>query len=110
MKERSIFIIVVITFVLLGIGYFVATSVSFSGILPAQASARSIVVDRLFRFMMGIATVVFLLVEGALLYAVVRFRRKPGDDLDAAPIHGIQVIARLAPEADHSVEKRPFNQ
>jgi cytochrome c oxidase subunit 2 len=87
-KERSILAIIIITIVLLGIGYFVATQLDMSILLPAGASAQSVLIDRLFRLLMGIATVVFLLVEGALLYAVLRFRRKPGQEGEGRAFHG----------------------
>ncbi|MGD2058429.1 MAG: cytochrome c oxidase subunit II [Anaerolineales bacterium] len=100
MKERTIFIVIILTLVLIAVGYFVATSVDVSWLLPAQASERAVVVDQLFRFMMGIAAVIFLIVEGALVYAVLRFRQKPGDESDAAPIHGnntLEVVWTLIP-------------
>jgi cytochrome c oxidase subunit 2 len=99
-KERSIFILTILALVLIASGYLVATSVDLSWLMPAQASERSVVVDRLFRFMMGIATVIFLIVEGALIFAVLRFRQKPGDESDALPIHGnntLEIVWTLIP-------------
>jgi heme/copper-type cytochrome/quinol oxidase subunit 2 len=37
--------------------------------------------------LVGIATVIFLIVEGGLVYAVLRFRRRKGDDAGDA-YHG----------------------
>jgi cytochrome c oxidase subunit 2 len=99
-KERTIFFIILISLILLAVGYLVATSVDLSWLMPEQASERSVLVDQLFRFMMGIATVVFLIVEGALVYAVLRFRQRPGDESDAAPIHGnntLEIVWTLIP-------------
>jgi cytochrome c oxidase subunit 2 len=99
-KERTIFVIILISLVLIAVGYLVATSVDLSWLMPEQASERSVLVDQLFRFMFGIATVIFLIVEGALVYAVLRFRQKPGDESDAAPIHGnntLEVVWTLIP-------------
>ncbi|MEL7522861.1 MAG: cytochrome c oxidase subunit II, partial [Cyanobacteria bacterium J06553_1] len=45
-------------------------------------------VDQLFNFMMTIATGLFLLVEGVLIYSVIKFRRKKGDTTDGPPIEG----------------------
>ena len=45
-------------------------------------------VDRLFNFMMTIATGLFLLVEGVLVYSVIKFRRKEDDTTDGPPIEG----------------------
>lgn len=100
MRERSIFGLIIVTIALIAVGYLTATQVDFSGWLPFQASSRAVLVDRLFRLMMGIAVVVFLLVEGALLFAVIRFRRKAGDESEGKPIHGnntLEVIWTLIP-------------
>ncbi|MDZ4765113.1 MAG: cytochrome c oxidase subunit II [Chloroflexota bacterium] len=57
-------------------------------LLPPQASAESRQVDDLFRFMLVIGGAIFLLVQGLLVYSVVRFRAKPGDTGDGAAMHG----------------------
>ncbi|MGH2625648.1 MAG: cytochrome c oxidase subunit II transmembrane domain-containing protein, partial [Anaerolineales bacterium] len=85
MRERTIFALTVITLVLIATGYAVGTG---ADLMPFEASTRSVVVDGLFRVLLGIAAVIFLIVEGALVYAVLRFRRRPGDESDAAPVHG----------------------
>ncbi|WP_218080379.1 cytochrome c oxidase subunit II [Anthocerotibacter panamensis] len=59
-----------------------------NGLLPAEVSSESRDIDQLFRVMLVIATAVFLLVEGALIYSVLAFRQKPGDTTDGPPIHG----------------------
>ena len=59
-----------------------------NGLLPVAASPEAEAVDDIFDFMMIIATGLFLLIEGFLIYAVIRFRRKPGDDSDGPPIEG----------------------
>lgn len=100
MKERTIFILVVLSLVLLAIGYLVATQVNLSGFMPVQAATSSVLVDRLFNFLMGIAVVIFLLVEGALVYAIIRFRRRAGDDSEGPAIHGnntLEVVWTLIP-------------
>lgn len=58
------------------------------GLMPEAVSEQAPLVDRFFNLMMTIATALFLVVEGAILFAVIRFRRKPGDEADAPPIHG----------------------
>lgn len=85
MRERSIFAIVIVSMLLLVLGYLAATQLN---LMPAEASTRAVAVDGLFRVMVGTATVIFVLVEGALVYAALRFRRREGDDADAKPIHG----------------------
>ena len=58
------------------------------GLLPMAASSDATDVDELFNFMMTIATGLFLLVEGVLVYSVIKFRRKKGDTTDGPPIEG----------------------
>ncbi|NJK58088.1 MAG: cytochrome c oxidase subunit II [Pleurocapsa sp. SU_5_0] len=58
------------------------------GLLPTAASSDAGDVDQLFNFMMTIATGLFLLVEGVLVYSVIKFRRAKGDFTDGPPIEG----------------------
>ncbi len=58
------------------------------GLLPVAASNDAGDVDELFNFMMTIATGLFLLVEGVLVYSLFKFRRKKGDTTDGPPIEG----------------------
>lgn len=57
-------------------------------LMPVAASAEANDVDSLFNLMMTIATGLFLLVEGALIYILIKFRRKKGDQTDGPPIEG----------------------
>lgn len=57
-------------------------------LMPPNASEEGLAVDELYQSMLGIAAAVFLLVLGALLYAVVRFRRRPGHEGEGIPIRG----------------------
>jgi cytochrome c oxidase subunit 2 len=58
------------------------------GLLPVAASTEATEIDNLFNFMMTIATGLFLLVEGILIYSLIKFRRSPGDTTDGPPIEG----------------------
>ncbi len=58
------------------------------GLLPVQASEQAPLVDGLFNFMMTIATGIFLLVQGILVYSLFVFKRRRGDNSDAPPVHG----------------------
>ncbi len=58
------------------------------GLLPVAASSDAGDVDELFNFMMTIATGLFLLVEGVLVYSLFKFRRQKGDTTDGPPIEG----------------------
>jgi cytochrome c oxidase subunit II len=77
--------VIVVGLVLIAIGAFVGLT---AHVMPVQASAEAVSVDSLFNFMLGIATVVFLIVEGGIIYSIIRFRRKPGDETDGPPQHG----------------------
>ena len=89
MKERTLLVIVLVTTALLAAGFWVAANVN---LMPAEASTRAALVDQLFRAMLGLAAVIFLLVEGLLLYSVLRFRRSKGDEGDAVPVHGNRAL------------------
>ena len=85
MKERTILVLVILTLVLLAIGYLVAINID---VMPVAASSRALLVDQLARILFGLGTIVFIVVQGVLVYAVVRFRKRKGDDADAIPYHG----------------------
>jgi cytochrome c oxidase subunit 2 len=57
-------------------------------ILPIAGSAEAQQVDNLFRFMLAIGGMVFLLVQGVIAYSVIRFRMKKDDRSDGPPIQG----------------------
>ncbi len=97
MRERTILILTIITLALIGVG--VAAGFGLD-LMPESAASRSEAVDQLFQVMIGIATVIFLLVEGALIYAVFRFRAKEGDEGDAPAVHGntsLEIVWTLIP-------------
>ncbi len=56
--------------------------------LRNAASAEGARIDTLFSITLGMAAVVFVVVQGFLLYAIVRFNRQPGDEGDGLPIRG----------------------
>jgi cytochrome c oxidase subunit 2 len=71
--------------VFIAIGIFIGLAVR---VFPVQASAEAQSIDALFNLMLAIAVVVFLIVEGGIIYSIVRFRRRAGDETDGAYIHG----------------------
>jgi cytochrome c oxidase subunit 2 len=58
------------------------------GLLPMAASEEAAQVDALFNMMMTVATGLFLIVQGVVLYSAFRFRRQKGDNTDGPPVHG----------------------
>jgi cytochrome c oxidase subunit 2 len=96
-KERTIFTLVILLILILVGGYLAATNFE---IMPEAASSRARLVDQLTQILIGIGTAVFLVVEGALIYAVIRFRKRKGDETDAVPIHGnntLEIIWTIIP-------------
>ncbi len=69
-------------------------------LFPPQASAQAQQVDDLFKFLLAVGAAIFLLVQGVLVVAVVRFRARRGDRSDGAPMHGnttLEVVWTLIP-------------
>lgn len=58
------------------------------GLLPVEASEEAPLIDGLFNLMMTIGTGLFLIVQGALIYSLFKFRRRPDDDTDGPYIEG----------------------
>jgi cytochrome c oxidase subunit 2 len=84
-NSKRIITVVAIGIALIAAGVIVGSTARW---MPIQASAEAVSVDSLFGAVLAIATVVFLIVEGALIYSTIRFRRRRGDDSDGPPIHG----------------------
>ncbi|MCW6038071.1 cytochrome c oxidase subunit II [Spirulina subsalsa FACHB-351] len=69
------------------------TGISFwygqnNGLLPEQVSEQAPLVDDFFQVMVTIGTALFLLVEGAIVFIMIKFRRKKGDETDAPYVEG----------------------
>ncbi|MEO8892471.1 MAG: cytochrome c oxidase subunit II [Coleofasciculaceae cyanobacterium] len=58
------------------------------GLLPVAASEEASQVDALFNMMMTISIGLFIIVQGVIVIALFRFRRRDGDETDGPPIHG----------------------
>jgi cytochrome c oxidase subunit II len=55
---------------------------------PAQASKQSGEIDTLYHVLLIVSILIFVLVMTVAIYSVWRFRARPGDMGDGAPIHG----------------------
>ena len=60
----------------------------YHGLLPTAATNEANLVDGLFNAMMTVSVGIFLLVEGILIYAAVRYRQRAGDNTDGPPVYG----------------------
>ncbi|ACK72444.1 cytochrome c oxidase, subunit II [Gloeothece citriformis PCC 7424] len=58
------------------------------GLMPVAASEDAKQIDSVFNLMMTIATGLFFIVEGVLIYSLFAFRRRKGDQTDGPPIEG----------------------
>jgi cytochrome c oxidase subunit 2 len=57
-------------------------------LLPIDASSNAPVYDSLFAVLFSIGTILFLGIAGLLVFSLVRFRRRTGDNADGAAIEG----------------------
>jgi len=85
MKPRPI-----VRLLLLGLAVWLlagcATGLPQNSLEPASQDARRI--DGLFRLTFGIAAVIFVGVQGALIWAAVRYRQRRGEDRPVKQVHG----------------------
>ena len=75
-------VLVIILTVLVGV------ALNTLGLLPDLASLQGQFIDELFQVHIWIIAFLFALIMGFMLYSVVAFRRKEGDETDAAHIEG----------------------
>jgi cytochrome c oxidase subunit 2 len=71
-------------------------------LLPEQSSVQAEPIDFLFDVEFKIIAFLFALIVGLMLYSIIVFRRKPGDDTDAEHVEGstrLEVLWTLAPLA-----------
>jgi cytochrome c oxidase subunit 2 len=69
-------------------------------LLPEQASLQAPLVDNFFNVMVAIGTALFLVVQGAIVYSLIQFRRRRGDNSDGQPIEGnfpLEILWTLVP-------------
>ena len=67
---------------------------------PTDASASGHEIDTLYDVLIIVSVPIFVLVMTVAIYSVIRFRARPGDKSDGAPIHGnarLEVIWVLVP-------------
>jgi cytochrome c oxidase subunit 2 len=58
------------------------------GLLPEQASEQAPLVDDFFNVMVTIATALFLVVQGAIVWFIIQFRQRAGDEADGVALEG----------------------
>lgn len=93
---RRILVLLVIVFALAAAGC--STELPQNSLNPAGPEARKI--DDLFWLVFWIAAVIFVLVEGALIFAAFRFRRRRNEERGVKQVHGnvrLEVIWTIIP-------------
>jgi len=71
-------------------------------LLPSESSVEAVMIDHLFEAMLVIASIIFLGVQGVILYSIFRFRQQAGDTTDGPPVHGnipLEVLWTAIPAA-----------
>lgn len=97
MKHFIAAAIVVIVLTALGL-----LALNFVDLLPTQASLQAVPIDALFSLQFKIIAFLFALIVGLMIYSIIVFRRKKGDESDAAHIEGntrLEVFWTLVPLA-----------
>jgi cytochrome c oxidase subunit II len=77
-------------FVILGILSVIAGIVMgiWNPFLSNAASLQGTDIDTLFGVALGVGTAIFVIVQGTLIYSIIRFGRQPGDESDGPPVRG----------------------
>jgi len=78
----------------------ISVGMEYIQILPVQASAQAVPIDRLFGIEFKIIAFLFSLIVVFMIYSIVVFRRKPGDMEDAVHIEGntkLEVLWTILP-------------
>ena len=77
---------------MLGVGVIAAVILTAIALIinwfPAEGGASSHEIDTLFDVLLIVSVPIFVLVMTVAIYSVLKFRAKPGDTADGAPIHG----------------------
>ena len=85
MRIPSAILTLIAGMVLVLLGQWVANDVNW---LPVSASTNAPVYDELFRVLLAIGTMLLVGMTGVVLYSLIRFRRRQGDQQDGPPIEG----------------------
>ena len=85
MAIPSSLITLLIGMALVLVGFWVGQNVN---LLPLDASSNAPVYDDLFRVLFVIGTILFVGIVGLVVFSLIRFRRREGDEGDGLPIEG----------------------
>jgi len=82
---KHFFAAALVVIVLTALGLFALEKVD---LLPSQSSLQAVPIDDLFSIQFKIIAFLFALIVGLMIYSIIVFRRKKGDDTDAMHIEG----------------------
>lgn len=86
--------------IVIGLTILVGLGLTQTGMLPRQASQQAGPIDAMFQFHFWAIAFLFALIVGFMLYSIIFFRRKPGDDEDGPHMTGntgLEIIWTLVP-------------
>src|SRR5262245_47955763 len=85
-SNTTLIYIIIAALVIIAGGFLIGTL--SPQLMPKESSTQAEQVDQLFKFLLTLAGIVFLLVQGVLAFSVIRFRARKGDTGDGPAIHG----------------------
>ena len=85
MRDRPLLQLALIGVVASVVGVAIALAIDW---FPEQAAAEASEIDFLYDVLLFASVPIFVLVMAIAIYSVVKFRARPGDQRDGAPIHG----------------------
>lgn len=94
---KHLIVAALLVILLMAGSYFLLTNID---LLPDQASAQAIPIDDLFRLDFIAIAILFSLIVGLMVYSIVVFRRRKGDNSDGPHIEGntkLEVVWTLVP-------------
>jgi cytochrome c oxidase subunit 2 len=94
---RHFFIAALVVILLMAGTYFLLSNIQ---LLPEQASLQAIPIDGLFRLDFIVIAFLFSLIIGLLVYSIIAFRKRKGDDSDGPHVEGnkrLEVVWTMVP-------------
>lgn len=89
-----------VTAIVIGLTILVGLGLTQTGMLPQQASLQAGPIDALFQFHFWAIAFLFALIVGFMLYSILVFRRKPGDEEEGPHMTGntgLEIVWTLIP-------------
>ena len=85
MPLKSVILITALTVILIIGGVWIGQNVN---LLPLDASVNAPIYDELFKVLFSIGTILFIGILGLVLFSLIKFRKKPGEEGDGIALEG----------------------